>query len=123
MKKTIKGWKVFDKDLQCRKFQFEVGKTYKHDGKIGLCEAGFHFHENQRDLFEYYSFNSESRVCEVSAINVVTGDNKSVCSEITIGKELNWNEVLNLVNIGKDNTGIKEWGATYTEVFRKVRGY
>jgi len=105
MKKTIKGWKVFDKDLQCLKFQFEVGITYKHDGKIALCEAGFHFHENQKDLFQYYAFDSQNRVCEVLASKVVTGDDKSVCSEITIGKELNWNEVLNLVNIGKDNTG------------------
>ena len=29
--KTFKG---FDKNMQCRVFQFEIGKTYRHEGEI-----------------------------------------------------------------------------------------
>ena len=32
-KKTVTAVKAFDKDMQCRDFQFEVGGKYKHGGK------------------------------------------------------------------------------------------
>ncbi len=110
MKKTVKGWKVFDPELKCRGFQFEVGKTYEHEGPISMCSSGFHFHENATDLFECYSFVDTNRVCEVVCKNVETGDDKSVCSEIKIGRELSWTEVLSIINIGKNNTGRKNIG-------------
>ncbi len=36
---SIKG---FDENLQCRGFQFEVGKTFEVSGKIQACRNGFH---------------------------------------------------------------------------------
>ena len=110
-----KGWKVFDKDLCCRGMQYEIGKSYTHSEEIELCTSGFHFHENKNDLFNYYEFDSANRVCEITAHQynnqkVITGDDKSVCAKITILKELSWNEVLNLVNTGKNNTGRRNSG-------------
>ena len=37
-----KGFKAFNKDLQCRDFQYEVGQNYTLEGKIAICERGFH---------------------------------------------------------------------------------
>jgi hypothetical protein len=31
MKKITKGWKVFNSDLSCRGFQFEIGRHYHQD--------------------------------------------------------------------------------------------
>jgi len=103
---SVRGYKVFKPDWTCRGFQYEVGKTYKHDGDIEMCGAGFHFCRKLVDCFNYYEFNSNNKVAEVEAIgNVETRDDKSVTDEIVICKELSWHEVLDLCNTGDWNTG------------------
>ena len=104
--KTKKGYKVFNSDLTCRGFQFKEGETFTHDGEIKLCESGFHFHENVKDLFNYYSFSSNIKVAEVSAIGkVITGDDKSVTDKLKVVRILTHDELLNLVNTGHSNSG------------------
>lgn len=107
----VKGYKVFDPDWTCRGFQYEVGKTFKHEGSIGLCKAGFHFCQNVLDCFNYYFFDSNNKVAEVEAIgNVITGGKKSVTDELVILRELTWYEVLDLVNAGENCTGYRNGG-------------
>ena len=108
---SIKGYKVFNPDWTCRGFQYEVGKTFKYDGNIEMCGAGFHFCQKISDCFNYYYFNSNNKVAELEAIgHTETRNDKSVTDEITIIKELTWHEVLDLVNIGKDCTGDRNSG-------------
>ena len=108
---SIKGYKVFNPDWTCRGFQYEVGKTFKHDGNIEMCGAGFHFCQKISDCFNYYAFNSSNKVAEVEATGLVeTREDKSVTNEITILRELTWHEVLDLANSGKDCTGNRNSG-------------
>ena len=61
----MKGYKVFDKNWKCKEFQFEIGKTYVHEGKLKLCESGFHFCKKLNDCFNYYDFDSKNKVAEI----------------------------------------------------------
>jgi hypothetical protein len=101
-----KGYKVTGPDMKCRDFQFELIKTYIHDGNIELCGSGFHFCLIANDCFNYYSFDSSNRVFEITfGDRVFHGEDKSVTNTITLIRELSWDEVLKLVNLGKNNTG------------------
>lgn len=50
----MKAYKGFNKDMTCRGFQYEVGKTYETD-EADLCNSGFHACKNPLDCFKYYS--------------------------------------------------------------------
>ena len=108
----VKAYKVFNNDWTCRGFQYEVGETYEHDGKIELCEAGFHACIRAIDCFNYYKFDNDNKVAEVELLGeVINGSEKSVCSRIKIVRKIEWDEVLQLVNTGKNNTGNRNSGS------------
>ena len=107
----VRGYKVFNPDFTCRGFKYEVGKTYTHKGRIDICEAGFHFCEKLSDCFSYYRFNSNNKVAEVIATGkIIKQDNKCVTNKIKIVREISWNDALNLVNFGIQNTGLGNSG-------------
>ena len=109
----MKGYKVFNKDWTCRGFQYEVGKTYEMKEDPVCCEIGFHFCGKLIDCFNYYDFDSENKVAEIEALGTIddNGNKKKYCTnKIKIVRELSWHEVLDLVNTGKDNTGIGNAG-------------
>ena len=87
MKQTFKG---FNKDLQCRGFQFEVGKTYEHDGAVKACDSGFHACENPFDVWDYYS-PCDARYAVVTQDGELSEhevDSKVASAKITIDAEL-----------------------------------
>ena len=108
---TIKGYKVFNPDWTCRGFQYKVGETFVHNGNIKMCGSGFHFCRKASDCFNYYDFNSNNKVAEVEAIGLVeTQGNKSVTDKIKIVREIEWQELLTIVNEGNDCTGLCNTG-------------
>jgi hypothetical protein len=88
MATTIKSFKGFNKDLKCRDFQYEVGKTYKHEGNISVCNSGFHACENPFDVLNYYS-DIDGKYCEVEQSgNIQQREDKIASSEIRIVAEI-----------------------------------
>ena len=86
----IIGYKGFDKNLQCRGFQYEVGKTFEHEGDVSCCNSGFHFCENPFDVFGYYP-PSDSRYCSVEGSGKSdkdNGDSKVSVSKLHISAEI-----------------------------------
>ena len=107
----MRGYKVFNEDWTCNGFQYEIGKTYEYSGKIKLCKSGFHFCKKAENCFNYYAFNPENKVAEVFATgNIVESYDKCVTDNIEILRELPWAEVLEIVNIGRGNTGYRNSG-------------
>lgn len=88
----MKAYKGFNKDMTCREFQYEEGKTYVTD-RAELCECGFHACENPLDCFGFYTPN-DSVYHEVEVEDVVKGKNKLAAKKITIGKELTIKELV-----------------------------
>jgi hypothetical protein len=94
---AVKG---FDKNLQCRGFQFELEKTYTHEGNVEKCASGFHACENPLDVFGYYSpVTSRFALVELSGelSREESGDSKIAAGSITIKGEL---KIPTLVDMG-----------------------
>ncbi|EMX2311911.1 hypothetical protein ACPSVK_002319, partial [Yersinia enterocolitica] len=90
-KETVITFKGFDQKLQCRGYQFEIGKTFTHEGKVKACGSGFHACEAPFDVFGYYS-PANSRYAVTESFGTIDreedGDTKIASASITITEEL-----------------------------------
>ena len=91
----MKAYKGFNKDMTCRGFQFEEGKTYEEKEAI-LCEKGFHACINPIDVFCYYSpVDSVYHNVELEEISAKRGKDSKICGKkIKIGAKLTFDEMI-----------------------------
>ena len=107
----VKGYKVFNPDWTCKGKQYSCPGKFEEDVKISICERGMHFCKKAVDCFNYYDFNPDFHVAEVVAYGqVVELDDKCVTDKLEIVREVPWNEVLEMVNVGKACTGYRNTG-------------
>ena len=107
---TVHGFKVFNPDWTCspngNTKQYACPGKFEEEGELYICDHGMHFCQTAADCFNYYSFDSSNKVAEVIAYgDVRTDGNKSCTDKLEIVREITWDEVLQIVNIGKNCTG------------------
>ena len=96
--KIITSYKAFDKNMQCREFQYEVGKEYEMDGEIKCCNRGFHACKSPMELWDHYDMLN-SRYAEVEQSGKIDEEENStkVCSShIKIKAELKLADIINI---------------------------
>ena len=94
--KVIKSYKAFDKNMQCRGFQYEIGKKYEMDEEIKCCDRGFHACKSPMEVWDHYDMLS-SRFAEVEQSGKIDeeGNSTKVCSSrIKIKAELKLADII-----------------------------
>ena len=112
---VVHGFKVFRPDWTCspngNTKQYACPGKFEEEGELDVCGHGMHFCQTAADCFNYYSFNSENKVAEVIAYGEVRTDGDKSCTDkLEIVREIPWQELLTIVNIGKDCTGFCNTG-------------
>ena len=107
---SVKGYKVFRPDWSCspngNTKQYTCPGKFEEEGELDVCGHGMHFCQTAADCFNYYDFDSNNKVAEVIAYGEVqTEGDKSCTDKLEIVREIPWDEVLRIVNIGKNCTG------------------
>ena len=98
---VITAFKGFDKNMQCRGYQFEIGKTYQHEGPVIACNSGFHSCENLLDVLNYYPLIGDdgnlNRFAIVKASGTISrhGDDLKIASaSLTVEAEIKLPEII-----------------------------
>jgi hypothetical protein len=86
---VVVAYKGFTKNLKCLDFQYEIGKTYTHKGRVKACESGFHACDFPLAVFSFYSVTDGNRfgVVEQSG-DIVRQDQKQCSRTITVKAEI-----------------------------------
>ena len=114
----VKGYKGMHKDMKAHyDFQYELGKTYtvEDPDSVAICEYGYHFSLNLKDVFRYYDLANNNRFFKVEALvrkkdydeygktytTTIFSDrvDKLVAKEITILEEVSTEEMFEEIKI------------------------
>ncbi len=109
--KFVKGYKVFNSDRTCRGKQYTCPGKFEENAELSVCNSGMHFCKKAADCFNYYGFNPKNKAAEVAAYgDVEEKGNKCCTNKLEIVREIPWIELLEIVNTGKDCTGLNNSG-------------
>ena len=108
------GYKATDKNGCCRGFKFEVGKTYTKDTpkeELDCCtDKVFHFCRELYAIEKVSDYKlTESRLFEVISGDFIRDGDKYGTNSITILREIEGKEKLDLINSGNRNSG--DWNS------------
>ena len=95
---TVVAYKGTDKNMACRGYQFALGETYEHTGRVVACESGFHACENPFDVWSYYGPADGNRFFRVTLSGEMArhgDDSKIAAGRITFDAELRLPDLVN----------------------------
>jgi len=126
----MKAYKATN-NMKCLSFTYEVGKTYTFVGKLIMCEQGFHFCKNPKDVLKWYTYNKDFILLEIDVTGKIidaTDSKKSLTDQFTVTRIIPKEEIFDLLNIEikydekgnviyqKNNDGIEyTWEYKYDE--------
>ena len=94
----MKVYKGTDKNMKCREFQYELGKTVKDDGAVRCGNKGFHSCEAPLDVLRYYPMREGNRYFAAEADGVIdrakNEDSKIASSELTLKTEISVKDLI-----------------------------
>ena len=111
----VKGYKVFNHDWTCspngNTKQYTCPGKFEEDITPVRCGRGMHFCRKASDCFNYYNFDLKNKVAEVIAYGDIVEEGDKCCTnKLEIVREIPWQELLTIVNTGKDCTGLCNTG-------------
>lgn len=111
----VKGYKVFNHDWACNVRgnvkQYTCPGRFEEDVQPIVCKSGMHFCKKAIDCFNYHSFDPSKKVAEVIAYGeIMERDDKCCTNKLEIVREISWEELLEIVNIGVGCEGIRNTG-------------
>ena len=124
----VTGYKATNKDMQCRDYQYELGKQHDmpENEPVTMCYSGFHFCDKLKKTFNYYAVQDGNRYFEVKALVrrwkkgdfYVTEqrDGKMVAKSIILTRELSIDEIFNELR----DDEIKKWTTEQKERARQT---
>lgn len=111
MSKEVRGYKVFNQNWTCRDKQYTCPGKFEEDCSPVVCGVGMHFCKRVVDCFNYYGFDPKNKVAEVVSYGEVAESGDKCCTnKLEILREISWSELLELVNAGKNCTGLGNSG-------------
>lgn len=103
------GYKGFDKNMTgFNNYKYEVGKSYKMDGNIQVCNRGFHFCIKPENVLSFYN-NKDCLYSHIFAFGKVSSDYqtfKYAASNIIILDVMNYEDFNKIIENGDTFSGI-----------------
>lgn len=101
----VKGYKVFNHDWTCNVRgnvkQYACPGKFEEDVQPIVCKSGMHFCKKAVDCFNYHVFDPSKKVAEVIAYGKISEfDDKCCTDKLEIVREISWEELLMMVNMG-----------------------
>ena len=86
MGEPIITYKGTDKDMKCRGFQYELGKTAESGGAVRCGDRGLHSCETPLDVLAYYKPDGQNRYFQAEADGEIAKGGKGEDSKIASSK-------------------------------------
>ena len=105
----MKAYKA-TRNLKCQSITFEVGKTYTFNGELIMCQQGFHFCKNPKDILKWYPYDKDFILLEIDVLGKIIDNedkDKSLTDQFKVVRIISKEEYPELLGITLDSNGNK----------------